>query len=133
MKLYNNKILFYGEIAMMISFPIYLPWTFKSWKIATILCLAICGTMYMGDWFIIVALHQGPQSTLARLDIFLILFHNMCASKIKDRLFAKVPALIVLSSSSSMSSSRSVSPFMSRSQSTSGNVAILPVQNKYLP
>ncbi|CBI40166.3 unnamed protein product, partial [Vitis vinifera] len=42
----------------------------------------------------------------------------MCASKIKDRLFAKVPALIVLSSSSSMSSSRSVSPFMSRSQST---------------
>ena len=33
---------------MMISFPIYLPWTFKSWKIATILCLAICATMYMG-------------------------------------------------------------------------------------
>lgn len=37
-------------------------------------------------WFIINALHQGPNSTFSRHDILLILFPNICASKMKDRL-----------------------------------------------
>lgn len=37
-------------------------------------------------WFIIIAPHQGPNSTFSRHDILLILFPNICASKMKDRL-----------------------------------------------
>ena len=40
-----------------------------------------------GDWFIVIALHQGPKSTFARLEILLILFWNICASKMKYILF----------------------------------------------
>ena len=49
-----------------------------------------------GDWFIIIALHQGPKSTLTKLDILLIVFWNMGASKKKDGLFLQFSTHILI-------------------------------------
>lgn len=60
-------------------------WSHMSGRYKNVVVLKDC--FLSGDWFIIVCLHQGPKLTFARLEILLILFWNICASKMKYILF----------------------------------------------